>query len=410
MRSSRLRLSRRIMKEKLLILCYRAPYPLRSGAEIRMYQFIEVLSKYYEVDVAYLQENEEGDMTELYNKCQRVEKFSVPKLRRCAQAGLGYCFRGWSLQRGYFYSKKMQQWINAHISEYPNVLCMHIRTIGYVLNLKKEVRERLNIYFDGIDAISMNYYNSYLASSGIKRLVYKMEYKRMMQSEREAYGMFPNSILISERDREYIQTELGVKNTPKVIYNYAIDYGYMPEMKKDDCTIMFMGKMDYKPNVDAVLHFVDKVYIRLKETYPKLQFNIVGGFATDEITALEKIDGINLCGFVENPAELLQQATIVIAPMISGSGLQNKIVQAMYLACTVVTTQIGADGLTDITGEEIVIAENDEAMYEKLAYYLSEEHERERSTIGDRARAYIEANYSYDTIEAQIKRVFGVGQ
>lgn len=398
------------MKEKLLILCYRAPYPLRSGAEIRMYQFIEVLSKYYEVDVAYLQETEEGDMTELYNRCQRVEKFSVPKLVRCVQAGLGYFFRGWSLQRGYFYSKQMQQWINAHISEYPNVLCMHIRTIGYVLNLGKEVRDGLNIYFDGIDAISMNYYNSYLASSGIKRLVYKMEYKRMMQSEREAYGMFPKSILISERDRNYIQTELGVSNTPAVIYNYAIDYGYMPDITKDDCTIVFMGKMDYKPNVDAVLHFVDKVYGRLKEKYPKLQFNIVGGFATEEIRALGKIDGIHICGFVENPAELLQQATIVIAPMISGSGLQNKIVQAMYLACAVVTTQIGADGLTDITGEEIVIAEDDEAMYEKLVYYLNQEHAKERCTIGEHARAYIEANYSYDTIKAQIKQVFGVGQ
>lgn len=408
MRSSRLPSNRSNMKEKLLILCYRAPYPLRSGSEIRMYQFIEVLSKYYEVDVVYLQETQEGDMTELYNKCHRVEKFSVPKLVRCMQAGLGYCFRGWSLQRGYFYSKKMQAWIHKHISEYPNVLCMHIRTLGYVLNLKKEVRDGINIYFDGIDAISMNYYNSYLASTGLKRLVYKMEYKRMVQSEYEAYEMFPNSILISERDCNYITKDLGVSNTPTVIYNYAIDYGYMPEISKDDCTIVFMGKMNYKPNVDAVLHFADKIYGRLKEKYPKLQFNIVGGFATEEIKALGKTDGIHICGFVENPAKLLQQATIVIAPMISGSGLQNKIVQAMYLACTVVTTQIGADGLADITEKELVIAENDEAMYEKLVYYLNQEHAKEREAIGAHARAYIGANYSYEAIEEQMKQFFGI--
>lgn len=395
------------MKEKLLILCYRAPYPLRSGAEIRMYQFIEVLSKYYEVDVTYLQETEEGDMTELYQKCGRVEKFAVPKPQRCLQAGIGYLFKGWTLQRGYFYSAKLQKWINEHVGEYPNVLCMHIRTIGYILNLKEEVRSRINIYFDGIDAISMNYRNSYLASGGIRRLIYKMEYKRMARSEQQVYSQFPKSILISERDRNYITQELQVKCSPAVIYNYAIDYGYQPKIKKETCTIAFMGKMDYKPNVDAVLHFVDKTYKSLKKSYPKLMFHIIGGYATDEIKALEKQEGIHVCGFVDNPAQLLQEATLVIAPMISGSGLQNKIVQAMYLACTVVTTQIGADGLTDITGDELVIAGDDEEMYQKLFYYLKPENETLRRETGARARSYISENYSYESIEAQIREVFG---
>lgn len=397
------------MKEKILVLCYRAPYPLKSGAEIRMYQFIEVLSEYFQVDVAYLQEGEESDLTPLYEKCGRVEKFTVSKPVRYVQAAAGYCLKGWPLQRGYFYSGKMQRWIRENMECYQNVLCMHIRTVGYILNLKQEVRDGLNIYFDGIDAVSMNYRNSYLASKGLKRLIYKLEYSRMMRGEREAYGQIKKSILISERDRNYIVKDLKVPCSPAVVYNYAIDYGYMPQIEKESCTLVFMGKMNYKPNVDAVLHFVDNVYGRLKEAYPSLRFDIVGGSAAEEIKALERIDGIRLCGFVDNPAELLQKASLVIAPMISGSGLQNKIVQAMYLACPVVTTQIGADGLADISGDEIIIAENDEDMYQKLLYYLKPEKAAERQRIGECARRYIQVNYSYETIRRQIAEVFGVG-
>lgn len=394
------------MKEKILIICYREPYPLRSGSEIRMHQFIEILSKYYEVDLLYLQENKMADVGKLKEECNIVEAFAVPKLLRIIRAAGGYCFKGWALQRGYFYSAKMQKWVKQNIKEYSNVLCMHIRTVGYILNLKEEIRNGINIYFDGIDAISMNYRNSYLTSKGVKRLIYGMEYKRMKRNEKEAYSLIQNSILISERDKDYITKELNVSCNPAIIYNYAIDYGYNQEMEKDECTILFMGKMNYKPNVDAVLHFVNYTYRKLKKVYPRLQFNIVGGFATDSIKELEKIDGIHVCGFVENPADLMQRATLVIAPMISGSGLQNKIVQAMQLACTVVTTQIGADGLTDITGEEIIIVKDDEEMFHQLEYYLSEKHISERKEIGIRAREYINKNYSYEAVVKQVKQVF----
>lgn len=394
------------MKEKLLILCYRAPYPLQSGSEIRMYQFIEVLSKYYEVDVLYLQESDNKEIVELNKICNRVEGFKVSKLLRLLQAGIGYCFKGWSLQQGYFYSTKMQKWIDEHLDDYSKVLCMHIRSTTYLLNMKPDRLEGVDVYFDGIDAISLNYYNSYLASSGIKRLIYRIEYMRMKKVEKQAYTMFKRNILISERDRDYITTELGVNSEPAVIYNYAIDFGYQPQVEKDKCTIAFMGKMNYKPNVDAILHFVNHIYDDLKQAYPQLQLNIIGGSATEEIKALEKKDGIHVCGFVDNPAKLLQEATLVIAPMVSGSGLQNKIIQAMYLACTVVTTKIGADGLTNISGKEIVVAEDDKDMYQKLSYYLDEKNASERMEIGQNARDYVEKTYSYRRIEEQIKHFF----
>lgn len=396
------------MKEKLLMVCYRAPYPLRSGSEIRMYQFVEILSNYYDIDLLYLKERAEGDMTPLYSRCRQVKSFEVSKPKRCIQAGWYYIARNWPLQLGYFFSAEMQQWIDKNITSYKNVLCMHVRTMSYLINIKGIFKKNINIYFDGIDAISLNYRNSYVASKGLRKLINKMEYKRMEQWERKVYSLVKNSVLISERDRDYIVNDLAASCDPHIVYNYAIDYGYEPDVKKESCTLAFMGKMNYQPNVDAVMNFVKKVYPSVKKRYPQLKFNIIGGNATPEIQKLEEIDGICVCGFVENPAELLMKATIVIAPMISGSGLQNKIVQAMYLSCMVMTTKIGADGLNEISGNEIVIADDEKDMVKKLLHYLKPEAQTERNTVGAEARKYIQQNYSYEAIEIQMKQVFGL--
>lgn len=397
------------MKEKLLMLCYRAPYPLKSGSEIRMYQFIEILSEYYDITLLYLQEQQdEGDMQPLYEKCSKVQKFRVNKAKRCIQAVGDYLFCGQPLQAGYFYSREMQHVVDTCESEYKNILCMHVRTIQYMFRGKKKDLEKKNLYFDGIDAITMNYYNAYHTSTGIRKLINGMEYRRMAKYEKMVYGKVKNSILISQRDRNYIVDVLGVKCNPAVIYNYVIDYGYLPEVVKKKCTIAFMGKMDYAPNVDAVCHFVDNIFMQVKESYPQLQFQIIGGSPAEEVRKRAERDGVELMGFVDNPAELLQEATLVIAPMISGSGLQNKIVQSMYLGCTVVTTPIGADGLSEVTDEELVIAEDDSQMLEKLTYFLSEEADRERTQIGKNAREYISRNYSYEKIRRQITDLFQV--
>lgn len=397
------------MKEKLLILCYRAPYPLKSGSEIRMYQFIEILSEYYEITLLYLREHqEEGDMQPLYEKCSIVQNYKINKAQRCVQSIWGYLFQRQPLQAGYFYSKKMQRFVDEHEQEYKNILCMHVRTVQYMFRGKKKDLSKYKLYFDGIDAITLNYYNSYRTSSGIRKLVNGMEYRRMAEYEKMAYATVKNSILISQRDRSYIVDTLGVKCDPAVIYNYAIDYGYLPEAMKKKNTIVFMGKMDYAPNVDAVCHFADTTFVKLKERYPKLEFQIIGGSPAEEVRKRARRDGIELMGFVDNPARLLQEATLVIAPMISGSGLQNKIVQAMYLGCTVVTTPVGADGLDGVTDQELVIAKDDSEMFQKMAYFLSEEAGGARKKVGQNARAYISRNYSYEKIRRQIAELFKV--
>ena len=399
------------MKEKILILCYRRPYPVLFGGEIRLFQFIEMLSAYYEVDVLYLDDSTEpADLSGLYEKTNQAIPFRVPKLKRLLQAAHYYFLKMKPLQVGYFYSCAMQKWVNAHAKDYNKILCMHVRTIEFALQAKKKgfLSSDCQLYLDGIDAISMHYKHSYQVSKGIKKLINGMEYRRMEKYEKQAFESVDGSILISQRDYDYIVKELGAKCDPYLVYNYAIDYGYKPEIKKEPYKLFFMGKMSYQPNVDAMKHFVTCVFDRLKKDYPKLVFHIAGGHATDEVKALQSHDGVKVVGFIDDPSIEMQSATMVVAPMISGSGLQNKIIQAMYLGCPVVTTVIGADGLTGVSGKEIIISADDEELYQNLKKYLSPDMAEERQKIGANARQYIIDHYSYATVDKQIRQAFSI--
>lgn len=121
-----------------------------------------------------------------------------------------------------------------------------------------------------------------------------------------------------------------------------------------DNIILFLGKMDYEPNVTAVNFFADEVFPELKSEKTDLQFIIIGARPSAEVLSLDQRDGISVKGYVESTEPYFQSASIVVAPMLSGSGVQNKIIQAMAYGCCVVTTNIGAEGL-NLNGNELVI-------------------------------------------------------
>lgn len=390
--------------KRILMMCYKRPYPLKSGAEIRMFQYIEMLSKYYQIDVVYISETkDEKDM--LNNICNHIVVFQRHKLTENMRALINYLFRNMPLQVGQLYYKKLDKWLQKCRKEYEYIIFFHIKMASYIMNLS-DVDKKEKIYFDGCDAITLQSYNSYIVNKGWKKIAYWVEYKRMLKYEKKIYETVSNTILISERDKSYVMNHVNAACNPKVISNYAIDLGYKENVNKEECSITFMGKMDYSPNVEAVIYFIENIYGKIKENYKHVQFHIIGGCVTDEIKKYNGKNSIYVHGFVNDAAFFLQKSTVVIAPMRSGAGLQNKIIQAMYLGCTVITSAIGADGLIGLSGKELVIYKNDEDFINKLIFLLRPDSNKERKLIENNARNYIYKYYSYEAIRKQILNLF----
>lgn len=162
--------------------------------------------------------------------------------------------------------------------------------------------------------------------------------------------------------------------------------------------ITFIGKMDYDPNILAVSHFATNIFPQLRLCIPDLQFFIVGANPTQKVRNLALQPNITVTGFVDSIEPYYQQSTIIVAPMLTGAGIQNKIIQAMAYGCCVVTTSIGAEGI-DIHNEELAIFDDTQEMINGILDLLFDINKRKK--IGIRAREYIINNLSSNIIAQQ---------
>lgn len=167
-----------------------------------------------------------------------------------------------------------------------------------------------------------------------------------------------------------------------------------PESKQ----IVFVGKMSYEPNVVAVTFFVDKILPKLRVQNSHVSFTIVGANPDSRVIALQSVDGVSVTGFVDSIEPYFQNAAVVVAPMLTGAGIQNKIIQAMSYGCCVVTTPIGAEGL-NIMNDEIAICNDEGEMVDVISRLLEDVQKRER--MGDLARQYVINNMASEIIEKQ---------
>ena len=376
--------------KKILFLCSRVPYPLVGGDKIRMFNSLRLLSEEYSVDLLYIDveyPNEDVNIS-LKKYCNEIYCFKVSKLSHYIQTLIGLFTNRKPLQVNYYYNRKVQKWIDDNIDNYDMIYCNHIRMTEYVRkhNTCKIV--------DFVDSIAMNYIKAYKKSFGIWKLIYKIEKKRVKVYEKEIAIEFEKKIIISSVDRKFIDPD-NLYNI-KVIGNFVSEIIYNHDLEEKSDQLCFLGKMNYEPNVSATIYFAKEIFPILKELNNNISFKIIGAFPIKKIIELESIKDIEVMGFVKNPYDEIQKSQLFIAPMVSGAGIQNKILEAMKIGKCVITTTIGAEGLECLKGNELIIADSKEDLIEKIMFYL--ENKKIRDEIGRNAQRYIQKYFSKEKI------------
>jgi polysaccharide biosynthesis protein PslH len=195
------------------------------------------------------------------------------------------------------------------------------------------------------------------ASSLPQRLYLQGQYRRMVSYERQACRQARKVIAVSELDARTMQKLYGV-SAGWTDTGVDVDYFTPPPTTTPADSpgeLVFVGSMDWIPNVDGMLWFAREVWPKIKSARPATSLAIVGRHPPPEIKALAADPAIRVTGTVSDVRPWLWQSRLSIVPLRIGGGTRLKIYEAMAAKAPVVSTTIGAEGLAGKPGREILI-------------------------------------------------------
>jgi glycosyltransferase involved in cell wall biosynthesis len=167
--------------------------------------------------------------------------------------------------------------------------------------------------------------------------------------------------------------------------------------------LVFSGKMDYRPNIDAVLWFADAVWPKILAQRPLATWAIVGQKPHARLERLRDVDGITVTGWVDSVQPYLAGAGVYIMPFRVGSGTRLKLIEAMAAGLAIVSTRIGAEGFPVANGREIVLADTEDEMVTAVLHLL--DNPAERAQIGQQAVQFAQ-NYDWRVVIPQFEAIY----
>jgi len=189
----------------------------------------------------------------------------------------------------------------------------------------------------------------------------------------------------------------GITATPVVDIPFGVDidkFNPKSEVSKTP-TFFHIGSMNWMPNIEAIEWFLANVWDHVSARIPDAKLYLAGRNMPKWLVRLKK-KNVVVAGEVPDAKEFVNQNDIAVVPLLSGSGMRIKIIEAMALGKAVITTVVGAEGIQYTEYEDIVIAENSAQMVEALCRLYK--HPEEAEQIGRNARKLIETLYDKEKI------------
>lgn len=385
--------------KKVLVVAAGAPFPLIDGSAIRVYQDLKFLSRMgFDVDFAYATKKEDEKVVKegLASICRNVFRFPINKYHAYWNVLKGLLCNKLPMQVNYFHNNQMKEFVEKHYSEYDLLFSINIRPAEYIRKLNKTKA------LDYVDSVALNYSKARHYRKNIWRLLYNIDYRLLPKYENGLLDDFDVKFTISDADKKSILgdkcNQLGiVRNFYDITNKRSIVHRY------DNHNIVFVGSMFYDPNVVAAVYFVKSVLPLILRKYPDAKFYIVGNRPTKEVQNLAS-DNVIVTGFVEDVWTYLKDAGVVVVPMQSGAGLQNKILEALSMRACIVTSTTGAGGLVEDEGKPFV-ADNAEEMAKMVSEFFEMSVE-EKKDITEKGFEYLKKYYSEDVVFESFKEQF----
>ena len=371
---------------KVLFVCPFVPWPLVNGGKIRTYNLIRSASQHAEIHLRVIREPgmSEEAREALEPWCGSLQFFdrqrpgswirwSRPKLER------------------WFHSPALQACVRREVAE-GGFQLTHLDELLLARILPPGRRSAPIVqHHHKLDTVLYDTLNNH---RGPHR---HFDLWKLHRLEADSARRYRHHVTCSEGDADILRRRHGALDC------HAVPSGFDPEFfqssepapPRDPLRLLFLGSMNYGPNVDAMLRFVDGCMPELRRRHPGLVLEVVGGNPDPEVQALAA-DDVVITGRVDDVRPYLARCGQMIVPLRIGGGTRLKIVEALAMETPVVSTTIGAEGLGLEHGRELLLADDAEALVEAIGSLINDP--RRAATLAAAGREAVYGRYRWEAL------------
>jgi sugar transferase (PEP-CTERM/EpsH1 system associated) len=383
---------------KLFVLLSRIPYPLEKGDKLRAYHQVKLLAEKHEVHLCCLTDAipHPEARKELEKICDEVTILRLNRLLIIWRMFLAF-FSDKPFQVHYFYQWRIHRQIERLIQTVKpdHIYCQLIRTTEYVKNLHTIPKT-----LDYMDAFNKGMDRKIKDARWHSKWFLSKESQRLVAYENLIFDYFENHTIISAQDRKLIFHPDREKI--KVIPN-GVDFNFFkPQKKEKKYDILFTGNMSYPPNVNSALYLIDEIFPLLQQEYPNIKLLIAG--VKPHRSLLERAsEQVVVSGWMEDIRDAYAESKIFVAPMLIGTGLQNKLLEAMSMELPCITSPLANNALGGEPGKHLLVSKSTKEYAEAISHLLQNNEEAQQ--IGKSGGAWVRENYNWRATVEQLEQL-----
>ncbi len=405
---------------RILLLTPQLPYPPRQGTALRNWGILSNLARNHEVWLLSFVEPGTDSQTlapELAAACHTIATFPIPqrstaeRLRRLITSSLpDMAWRLWSPEM----AACMKEWVTRN--HFDIVQVEGIELARYALTSPIDTRHT-KIVFDDHNCEYLLQRRAcetdMLQPKRWHAAAYSLvQWQRLRGFERRTARNAQATLCVSPQDASAL-AELDASIRAHVIFN-GIDVASYTDVDAvtpadagpQDGMLVFTGKMDFRPNVDAMLWFAHDVFPIVKRSKPNVHLCIVGQQPSPRLNVLRGDPNITITGEVSmrDLRRYIAMADVYIAPLRVGGGTRFKLLEAMAMRRAIVSTTLGCEGFDVTDGRELLIGDTPQTFAQAVVSLLDDD--TLRLSLGRRAHAFVSGTYDWGAIVPQLERIY----
>lgn len=299
-------------------------------------------------------------------------------------------------QVAYFHSGAIQKKVDALLATHKpdHIFCQLIRAAEYVRHTG------IDKTIDYQDVFSAGLHRRLTYASWFMRPLLRSEYRRVTRYEQQVFDDFDKKVIISFPDRDKIPHEQ--RDAITVVPN-GVDTGFFTPLNKEKTfDILFTGNMAYPPNVNGAEYLVHEIMPEVWKSMPGATAAIAGASPTAAVRALAS-SRVTVTGWVDDIRDYYAGSRVFIAPMRIGTGLQNKVLEAMAMQMPCITSSLANSALRAKPGEEILIGENAGEYARHVVSLL--QNSTLRQQVADSGYQFVLDNFNWESTSKTLEQV-----